>query len=727
MANILVATLGTWSLIPEVVGFTNPGLTELYRHHPLGERIRRIREENEIPQVDEVWVLTTGGGFSAEQLANLRIWYGLLPPATRPVLRIFRVAEIADMASEADCRVTAEAIMRVVLHARKRAVQGALVLSLAGGRKTMSSDLQRAASFFGCRALIHILQEEGAGVKMRNLTPEAFTRPLREHLVKTLMPVVTGRHGPHPALELGDLEGKRIRPEDYPVTLPDAGGTFDIRLPEEGRGARLLRTVERLERDARFLLCNYGARLRGEESPSAFMALYGLRPELIERLKATRIGIDRRKREEEIAFLRRLPKTELHCHLGGVAEPGEIVEIAEACAAKIRKYENYIEPWLEGWRKILAQKGVEGLRGITSLKGTQWGVRGVPVPFCTVAFALLFREEPESLGELIYGRFAEEGAFVSIGFEKYEAMGDLQGSGLLQCEETIRAACRVLVRKAREHNVKYLELRCSPINYRTGGLPAERVVDVLHEELGQAKGLECALLFTTSRHGDLSRVKQYVTLAENLTGPEGSAFPRLRGFDVAGHEKARKPDQMRDLLMPMMERCFHFTIHAGEVEDVESIWQAVYHLNAERIGHGLTLNQNPTLKERFLDRNIAIEMCPSSNFQIVGFRDNYLPKTGHLREYPLKSYLQAGLRVTVNTDNPGISRTDPTAELHRAARLTPGGLSLWDVLVLIRNGFKAAFSDPQTKHRLIRAAEEEILSLLEKDLLGLAQKEPAEG
>ena len=73
-------------------------------------------------------------------------------------------------------------------------------------------------------------------------------------------------------------------------------------------------------------------------------------------------------------------------------------------------------------------------------------------------------------------------------------------------------------------------------------------------------------------------------------------------------------------------------------------------------------------------------MCPSSNFQIVGFRDNYLPESSSAANYPLKNYLEQGLKVTINTDNPGISRTDFTNELHRASRLTPGGLSAWEIL-----------------------------------------------
>jgi adenosine deaminase len=90
--------------------------------------------------------------------------------------------------------------------------------------------------------------------------------------------------------------------------------------------------------------------------------------------------------------------------------------------------------------------------------------------------------------------------------------------------------------------------------------------------------------------------------------------------------------------------------------------------------------------------------------------------TSPLAPYPLKAYLDKGLRVTVNADNPGISRTDFTNELHRGARMTPGGLSVWDILLLIRNGFKAAFSRRPLRQKLLRRAESEILALIREGL-----------
>ena len=237
-----------------------------------------------------------------------------------------------------------------------------------------------------------------------------------------------------------------------------------------------------------------------------------------------------------------------------------------------------------------------------------------------------------------------------------------------------------------------------------------RLMDLVSDKL------ETSLIFIVSRHrGDST--SDYVDLVKHLN--EKSLFRKVfRGFDLAGDESIKSPEEVRESFMDIMKECYNITIHAGETEDVESIWQAVYHLNAERIGHGLHLLENEDLLNKFLERGIGVELCPSSNFQIVGFRDNYFPnETIVLPEYPLKAYLDRELKVSVNTDDPGISLTDMTHELHKAARMTQGGLSKWDILQLICNGFRSAFYPYEQKKQLIRKVEKSIADLIESNKL----------
>lgn len=105
-------------------------------------------------------------------------------------------------------------------------------------------------------------------------------------------------------------------------------------------------------------------------------------------------------------------------------------------------------------------------------------------------------------------------------------------------------------------------------------------------------------------------------------------------------------------------------------------------------------------------------MCPSSNRQIRGYyHPHYSPQEE--RKYPLSSYLEAGLRVSINTDNPGISRTSLSEEFLTAAQMTPGGLSAWHILQIIRNGYQAAFCGQEQRRSHLIEAEKKIIEAVQ--------------
>jgi adenosine deaminase len=303
-------------------------------------------------------------------------------------------------------------------------------------------------------------------------------------------------------------------------------------------------------------------------------------------------------------------------------------------------------------------------------------------------------------------------SFSGIGFEAYERLGDLQGSGLLQTEVTLRAALRQLKKNCQSQRIRYLELRCSPCKYSRGGLTPGKVMEILYSELNSCDHTIFKIIIIGSRHGDKDEMKAHVGLVlDSLENPELKDF--IAGFDLAGNEGSATPSMVREQLLPLMENCLRLTIHAGEGTDARNIWEAVYLLNASRIGHGLTLIENKKLMPRFVDRRVFIEMCPSSNYQIIGYHDFSSPVDDIKDIYPLKTYLQNGLKVTINTDNPGISRTSLTEEFLAASRLTSEGLSKWNILQIIKNSFQGSFLNPADKKALMLDVEKELVSLLE--------------
>ncbi|RMG34954.1 MAG: hypothetical protein D6732_10040, partial [Methanobacteriota archaeon] len=325
---------------------------------------------------------------------------------------------------------------------------------------------------------------------------------------------------------------------------------------------------------------------------------------------------------------------------------------------------------------------------------------------------------PNLLEELIFSDFIHEENYAGIGIQLYEQLGDLQGSALLQSEKIIKRTVQIVCENAIKENIKYLEIRCSPLNYTRGNLNGLDVYKIICDTLEEYKDqLRTKLLIIASRHSELSKIQAHMDLISEIFESGDPYLSYLAGVDLAGNENAMEPEKLREPFLSAMEKNIHITIHAGETADVNNIWQAIYHLNAERIGHGLTLKNDKSLMKKILDRKIGIEMCPSSNTQIVGFRDFYKNKSDHFEEYPLKEYLDNKLKVTINTDNTGISRTSISKEFLKACHLTENGLSVPEILQIIKNSIDSSFLSYDEKLKLTNEIETEIIEFLRRDIL----------
>jgi adenosine deaminase len=217
-----------------------------------------------------------------------------------------------------------------------------------------------------------------------------------------------------------------------------------------------------------------------------------------------------------------------------------------------------------------------------------------------------------------------------------------------------------------------------------------------------------------TRHKEIAAMTAHVAAAVTFGNPSGhDAAPHITGFDLAGQEKDNDPILFQDIFLPLHHHFMNITIHAGEMAEDDKIWQAIYLLHARRIGHGLKLINNRKMMGYVRDHAIAIEMCPSSNIQTNGFRRFDCTEEGET--YPLKHYLDFSLPVTINTDNRGISATTLSNEYLEAARMTKGGLSRWEILRLVKNGFKSAFLPKDEKDRLLKRIDEEVFLLVLND------------
>ncbi len=163
------------------------------------------------------------------------------------------------------------------------------------------------------------------------------------------------------------------------------------------------------------------------------------------------------------------------------------------------------------------------------------------------------------------------------------------------------------------------------------------------------------------------------------------------GVDIAGDEAAPAAPH-REAFRRARRYDLGITVHAGEAGPVENIREAVDRLGAMRIGHGSKLMDDPRLAERLARDGIAVEVCLTSNLQTRS-----VPS---LASHPFRAMRRAGVRVTLNTDDPAISRTTLSEEYRRAARAYI--LTRKDFAELSMNACDAAFLSA-SRRRALRA------------------------
>lgn len=710
--NILITTLGTsWTVVPELIGFTNPDKFNLYKNHPNANDFEKWRNKFIASPPDEIWVITTNGNLVKTGIEKLINWHSKLPDL--PSIRFFSYESITELSSVNEMHEMTDLIYRTVLKSKELTKNGKLYLSLAGGRKTMSADMQQAADIFGCDALIHVVDFFQNG---KEIPPELkiesnyVPAEMSAEEIKCISPVIISGFKTESAIISGDL---KISANDYPVNaeLLQAAST----------GLREL-INQRLNDSGNILLNSYTDRSNSEKQTS-FHAFQVIHPSIINKLRHEFIGNDPNQKDKELTWLRKIPKPELHCHLGGILSVAEMIDVAstnQVEVAKYRKLEPEYDAWLKNIRRFLQENKIDEIVKIIpgKLKNIRDKYSTIPKPFAVAGFLTEFHGYHEVLQKLIYKGFDEIDRFFGIGINEYEEFGDLQGSGLLQSPESITRTCQILKMQCENENISYCEIRCSPENYTHGGLTSEEVSGIIMNELNTAAHTIFKIIFILSRHKEKDYLEKHIQLADKLLDKSDLFRKMFAGFDLAGDEAVKSPKELRDDFEPLKEKCLNITIHAGEGHGVRNIWEAAYHLNADRIGHGLSLMENPDLINRFTDRRIAVEMCPSSNFQIVGYKDFLLPFTFSAKEYPLKNYLDKGLKVTINTDDPGISLTNLTSEYYKAACMTKNGLTKWEILQIVRNGFRSAFIPFDQKRQMIIDNEKRISEILIKENYG---------
>jgi adenosine deaminase len=333
-------------------------------------------------------------------------------------------------------------------------------------------------------------------------------------------------------------------------------------------------------------------------------------------------------------YLEKLPKTDLHCHLDGSLRLRSILALAE-----------------------------------------QYKVR-------------LPAHDEERLYKLIYP--GEE----CKSLEDYLKAFDIT-LAVLQEEEALHRAAYELAEDCAKENVRYLEVRYSPMLHTRRGLKLTAIVEAVLGGLREAKrkyGIRYGLILCGIRS---------ISAESSIRMAELCVAYKNRGvvaFDLAGAEYNFPAKDHKDAFQLILNNNVNCTAHAGEAYGPESIAQAIHYCGAHRIGHGTRLRENGDLLNYINDHRVPLEICLSSNVQTRAVSD--------YPSHPLPFYFSYGLRVTINTDNRLVTDTTVSKELLLAHQHY--GFGLADIKELIISGFKSAFLPYREKADVLKDITKEL-------------------
>ncbi|HEM5197128.1 TPA: adenosine deaminase [Streptococcus suis] len=258
---------------------------------------------------------------------------------------------------------------------------------------------------------------------------------------------------------------------------------------------------------------------------------------------------------------------------------------------------------------------------------------------------------------------------------------------LLQTEEALEIAISDVLRQASEDGVLYIELRFAPELSTDKGLTILEAVNAVLRGMEKAQkefAIVAKLLVCGLKQTDPRQTREIFSAIADLA-PKG-----LVGFDFAGneadyptHELAEWIDYTRSLGYPM-------TFHAGECGCVTNVAQALA-LGIKRIGHGTALSGHAEAIQAFVNSGATLEMCLTSNLQTGAAQT--------LADFPYEQLVQAGAKITINTDNRTVSNTNLNKEYQLFIEYF--GTTKEEFYQFNRNAIQASFASEEEKANLL--------------------------
>jgi len=266
---------------------------------------------------------------------------------------------------------------------------------------------------------------------------------------------------------------------------------------------------------------------------------------------------------------------------------------------------------------------------------------------------------------------------------------------VMQTADALERIAYELAEDLANENVRYAEIRYSPILNTREGLPLTEAVEAPLRGLQQAErdfGIRTGLIICGIRNMEPATSRDLADLTVAFKGRGVVAF------DLAGAEYNYPAKKHKDAFFTVINKNMATTIHAGEAYGPESIHQAIHYCRAHRIGHGTRLYEDPDLMQYVKDFRLPIEICLTSNIQTKA--------APSFEEHPLRRYYDEDLVLSLNTDNRLMSATTVTDEFWRAHEHQ--GFTWSELVDLSLMAFESGFLHLQEKRDLLNSVEREI-------------------
>ncbi|WP_435054665.1 adenosine deaminase [Micromonospora aurantiaca (nom. illeg.)] len=284
--------------------------------------------------------------------------------------------------------------------------------------------------------------------------------------------------------------------------------------------------------------------------------------------------------------------------------------------------------------------------------------------------------DPEALAD--YFAFRDFAHFIEVYLSVVDLIRDADDVWLLTHE---------VARELARQQVRYAELTVTPYSHVNRGIPAPAFCEAIEDARKRAEadfGIALRWCFDIPGEAGLPAAEQTLRIALDER-PDG-----LISFGLGGPEIGVPRPQFKPWFDQARAAGLRSVPHAGETTGPETIWDALRELGAERVGHGISAAQDPALLTHLAERRIPLEISPTSNV-----RTRAVPS---LDAHPLPLLVEAGVPVSINSDDPpmfGTTLNDEYAVAARLLRLGPDG-----VAALAREAVAAAFLTPAEQARI---------------------------